>query len=97
MFVGYPCLGKTSFFHRYFEPAGYVHINQDTLATRNKCVKAMQEAFREGKSCVIGISLSPIYSLALMVALDNTNRNASTRKHYIDVAKTMQIPIRCVF
>lgn len=96
MFVGYPCLGKTSFFHRYFEPAGYAHINQDLLATRNKCVKAMQEAFQEGKSCVIGISVSLIQSLVLTVALDNTNRNASTRKYYIDVAKVMNIRIRCV-
>ncbi|KAF9456500.1 polynucleotide kinase 3 phosphatase-domain-containing protein [Collybia nuda] len=79
MFVGYPCLGKTSFYRRHFEPAGYVHINQDILATRNKCVKTMREGLREGKSCVI----------------DNTNRNASIRKFYIDAAKELNVCIRC--
>jgi bifunctional polynucleotide phosphatase/kinase len=54
IFIGYPCSGKTSFYRRYFQPTGYVHINQDTLRTRDKCVKAAREVLREGKSCVIG-------------------------------------------
>lgn len=97
MFVGYPCLGKTSFYRRYFKPAGYEHINQDTLKTRDKCVKAMQHALQEGKSCVIG---EKIFSVTLfitrrsLVTSDNTNRNAATRKYYIDVATKLNIPIR---
>ncbi|KAF8906030.1 polynucleotide kinase 3 phosphatase-domain-containing protein [Gymnopilus junonius] len=79
LFVGYPCLGKSTLFRRHFLPEGYVHINQDTLKTRDKCVKALQEALDEGKSCVI----------------DNTNRNAVTRKPYIDACKARNIPIRC--
>ncbi|RDB21211.1 Bifunctional polynucleotide phosphatase/kinase [Hypsizygus marmoreus] len=79
LFVGYPSLGKTSFYRRHFQPAGYTHINQDTLKTRDKCVKAMREALRQDKSCVI----------------DNTNRDAATRKFYVDVAKQLNIPIRC--
>ncbi|PCH38769.1 PNK3P-domain-containing protein [Wolfiporia cocos MD-104 SS10] len=79
LFVGYPSLGKSSFYREHFEPAGYVHINQDTLRTRDKCVKAAQEAVQEGKSCVV----------------DNTNRNAETRKHYVDLAKRLRLPIRC--
>ncbi|PPQ63178.1 hypothetical protein CVT24_005723 [Panaeolus cyanescens] len=79
VFVGYPSLGKSSFYRRYFEPAGYVHINQDQLKTREKCVKALQEKLKEGKSCVI----------------DNTNRNVSTRQGYIDACKKMGVPIRC--
>jgi hypothetical protein len=54
LFVGYPCLGKTSFYRRYFQLAGYVHINQDTLRTRDKCVKAAREILQRGESCVIG-------------------------------------------
>ena len=54
IFVGYPSLGKSSFYRKHFEPAGYVHINQDTLRTRDKCVKAAEEALEEGKSCVVG-------------------------------------------
>ncbi|KAI5900063.1 PNK3P-domain-containing protein [Schizophyllum commune H4-8] len=79
IFHGYPCLGKSTFYHRHFEPAGYVHINQDTLGTRPKCIKAVQEALKEGKSCVV----------------DNTNRNAATRAHYIELAKKAKIPLRC--
>ncbi|KZT03593.1 PNK3P-domain-containing protein [Laetiporus sulphureus 93-53] len=80
VFVGYPSLGKSSFYKRHFEPAGYVHINQDTLRTREKCVKAAQEAVEDGKSCVI----------------DNTNRNAETRRHYVELAKRLKVPIRCI-
>jgi bifunctional polynucleotide phosphatase/kinase len=54
LFVGYPCMGKSTFYRRYFQPAQYLHINQDTLKTREKCVKALQEAMKAGQSCVIG-------------------------------------------
>jgi bifunctional polynucleotide phosphatase/kinase len=95
LFVGYPCLGKTSFYRRYFQPGDYVHINQDTLKTRDKCVKAAREVFREGKSCVIGEA--PLYlSIAILSQTDNTNRDASTRKYYINIAKEHGISIRCV-
>ncbi|EPT06187.1 hypothetical protein FOMPIDRAFT_1027013 [Fomitopsis schrenkii] len=80
VFVGYPSLGKSSFYRKHFEPLGYVHINQDTLRTREKCVKAAAEALLEGKSCVV----------------DNTNRNADTRRHYVELAKKHSIPIRCI-
>ncbi|KAK0445376.1 polynucleotide kinase 3 phosphatase-domain-containing protein [Armillaria borealis] len=79
LFVGYPCLGKTSFFRQHFEPAGYIHTNQDTLGSRPKCVAAVKAAIAEGKSCVV----------------DNTNRDAKTRKYYIDIAKEARIPVRC--
>ncbi|KAF8078204.1 polynucleotide kinase 3 phosphatase-domain-containing protein, partial [Lyophyllum atratum] len=79
LFVGYPCLGKTSFYRHHFQSAGYIHINQDTLRTRDKCVKEMQKALQDGKSCVI----------------DNTNRNAATRKYYIDIARQLKIQARC--
>ncbi|KAF8964079.1 polynucleotide kinase 3 phosphatase-domain-containing protein [Flammula alnicola] len=79
LFVGYPCLGKSTFFHQYFQPAEYLHINQDTLKTRDKCVKALQEALKAGQSCVI----------------DNTNRNAATRKLYLDLCKATNITARC--
>ncbi|TFK72591.1 PNK3P-domain-containing protein [Pluteus cervinus] len=79
VFVGYPCLGKTSFYRQHFQGAGYVHVNQDTLKTREKCVKLARESIEAGKSCVI----------------DNTNRDESTRKFYIDLAKTKGIPVRC--
>lgn len=54
MFVGYPALGKTSFFRAHFADAGYVHVNQDTLKTRDKCVKAAEQALADGQSVVVG-------------------------------------------
>ncbi|KAH9026819.1 polynucleotide kinase 3 phosphatase-domain-containing protein [Lactarius pseudohatsudake] len=79
VFVGPPCLGKSTFYRTHFAPAEYVHVNQDTLGSRPKCVKAAEEALVAGKSCVI----------------DNTNRDVQTRKYYLDVAKRLQVPTRC--
>lgn len=79
VFVGPPCLGKSTFYRAHFAPAGYVHVNQDTLGSRPKCVKAAEEALVAGKSCVI----------------DNTNRDVQTRKYYLDIAKRLQVPARC--
>ncbi|KAH9975259.1 polynucleotide kinase 3 phosphatase-domain-containing protein [Lactifluus volemus] len=79
IFVGPPCLGKSTFYRTHFAPAGYVHVNQDTLGSRPKCVKAAEEAVAAGKSCVI----------------DNTNRDVQTRKYYLDVAKRLQVSARC--
>jgi bifunctional polynucleotide phosphatase/kinase len=55
LFVGYPCLGKTSFFKQYFQSEGYLHVNQDTLKSRDKCVRAVKNALESGHSCVIGL------------------------------------------
>ncbi|KAJ3565098.1 hypothetical protein NP233_g7866 [Leucocoprinus birnbaumii] len=79
LFCGLPALGKSSFYSKHFLPANYTHINQDTLKTRDKCVKAAREALRRNESCVI----------------DNTNRDAKTRKFYVDLAKEEKVPIRC--
>ncbi|KZV76862.1 PNK3P-domain-containing protein [Peniophora sp. CONT] len=79
IFVGPPCVGKSTFYRTRFKDAGYVHINQDTLKTRPKCLKATEEALEKGLSCVV----------------DNTNRDAATRKNYTALAKKAGVPIRC--
>ncbi|KAL0578415.1 DNA kinase/phosphatase Pnk1 [Marasmius crinis-equi] len=79
LFVCFPSLGKTSFYGRYFKPANYVHVNQDILGSRPKCIKAVEEALDQGLPCVI----------------DNTNRDANTRKYYVDLARRRKVPIRC--
>ena len=60
IFVGLPALGKSSFFRTHFDPAGYVHVNQDTLKTRDKCVKATEQALKDGRSVVVGSSAIPL-------------------------------------
>jgi bifunctional polynucleotide phosphatase/kinase len=74
-----------------------VHVNQDTLGSRPKCVKAAEEAVAAGKSCVIGL-LSPLsclcYPFTSASYADNTNRDVQTRKYYLDVAKRLQVSAR---
>ena len=96
LFVGFPALGKTSFYTKHFSPAGYVHVNQDTLRTRDKCIKAVEETLKDGKSCVVGKVhfLMTRKTRMLIQVKDNTNRDAATRKYYIDLAKKLDVPIR---
>jgi bifunctional polynucleotide phosphatase/kinase len=54
LFYGYPCVGKSSFFRKHFQVADYTHINQDTLRSREKCIKALQQAIDAGQNCVVG-------------------------------------------
>jgi bifunctional polynucleotide phosphatase/kinase len=58
---------------------GYVHVNRDTLKTKEKCVKVAKEAVDGGKSVVI----------------DNTNPSSSDRSVYVEMAKEAGIPCRC--
>ncbi|KAH7340852.1 polynucleotide kinase 3 phosphatase-domain-containing protein [Rhizoctonia solani] len=81
VFVGSPGCGKSSIFRKQFAPAGYVHINQDTLKDKKKCVKETEKVITEGGRCVV----------------DNTNRDKATRAEYIEVAKRLKCPIRCVW
>ncbi|KAL5635604.1 hypothetical protein ACGC1H_004417 [Rhizoctonia solani] len=81
VFVGSPGCGKSSIFKKQFAPAGYIHINQDTLKDKKKCVKETERIISEGGRCVV----------------DNTNRDKATRAEYIEVAKRLKCPIRCVW
>lgn len=80
LFVGYPAAGKTTFYKRHFAPAGYVHVNQDTLKTKPKCVAAVREAITNGQSCTV----------------DNTNRDLATRADYHRLAKELNVSIRAL-
>ncbi|KAI9493014.1 polynucleotide kinase 3 phosphatase-domain-containing protein [Zychaea mexicana] len=79
--VGYPASGKSNFCKKYVVPKGYAYVNQDTLKTRDRCMKACQQALSEGKSAII----------------DNTNPEASTRANYIRIAKNAGVPARCFY
>eukprot|EP01114_Cavostelium_apophysatum_P015100 TRINITY_DN404_c0_g1_i1.p1 TRINITY_DN404_c0_g1~~TRINITY_DN404_c0_g1_i1.p1 ORF type:complete len:539 (+),score=163.75 TRINITY_DN404_c0_g1_i1:1629-3245(+) len=79
VFTGRPASGKSSFAKKWFVPKGYVHVNQDTLKTKPKCISATRDALKAGKSVVV----------------DNTNADASVRGEYTAIAKEMNIPYRC--
>lgn len=72
VFSGFPCLGKSTFFRRHFAPAGYTHINQDTLGSRSKCMKAAEVALKAGTSCVVGKYLLFLYELAKHMTVRQT-------------------------
>lgn len=78
LFVGPPASGKTSFYRRHFEPAGYEHINQDTLGTRDRCMTRAELLINSGKKVVV----------------DNTNRNSATRAYWVQLADRLHVPIR---
>ncbi|KAI8054119.1 polynucleotide kinase 3 phosphatase-domain-containing protein [Syncephalis plumigaleata] len=81
VFTGMPASGKTRFYHKWFAPAGYVHINQDILHTKQKCIATTKLALQEGKSVVI----------------DNTNASADARRDYIKLARDHDAKVRCFY
>ncbi|KAG8624682.1 hypothetical protein KVT40_007749 [Elsinoe batatas] len=80
LFVGSPGAGKSSFFWRHLEPLGYERVNQDTLGSRDKCLRRAAEYLAEGQS----------------VAVDNTNADIDVRKAWLDLAAKHNVPVRVV-
>ncbi|KAK2808825.1 hypothetical protein FQN50_004301 [Emmonsiellopsis sp. PD_5] len=81
IFCGSPSAGKSTFYWKYLEPLGYERVNQDILKNRQKCLKVADEFLEAGKS----------------VAVDNTNADPETRAHWINLAKSHKVPIRCIY
>lgn len=79
LLVGCPASGKSTFSFRHLQPHGYININRDTLKTQSKCLKAVEEELKRGKSVVI----------------DNTNPSKSSRAEFIKIARSMKVPVRC--
>ena len=80
IFCGSPGAGKSTFYWRHLQPLGYERVNQDTLKTRDKCMKVAAQHLSEGRS----------------VAVDNTNAEIETRAVWISLARKHHIPIRLV-
>jgi len=81
IFVGSPGSGKSTFFKTQLEPLGYHRVNQDILKNRERCVKVAKEHLEQKEA----------------VTVDNTNRDKTTRKVWVDLAKSFNIPARCVY
>lgn len=75
-----------------------MHINQDTLRTRDKCLKAVEEALQEGQSCVVGQHFpdptTPRPRDHFVTSIDNTNRDIATREYYVTLGKKFEVSIR---
>lgn len=79
LFCGLPAAGKSTFARTHFLPHGYAHVNQDTLKTKEKCVKATIAALAAGRSVVV----------------DNTNPSVEVRALYIAEARAHSATVRC--
>ncbi|GJJ77730.1 bifunctional polynucleotide phosphatase/kinase [Entomortierella parvispora] len=80
LFCGFPASGKSSFAQKHILSTGrYEYVNQDTLKSREKCIKAVDESLQKSKAVVI----------------DNTNPDKIARAPYIALAKKHNVPIRC--
>lgn len=71
VFIGIQASGKTTFYHEWLAPYGYVHINLDTLHTRRKESQAIRDCYDGEMSFVV----------------DNTNPEKTDRQRYIPDAK----------
>lgn len=76
IFVGMPGSGKTTYYKNNLESQGFIHINQDTLKTKAKVLKAIDQALSSGKS----------------VAVDATNPTSSKRAEYLKIASKYSVP-----
>lgn len=80
LFCGYPASGKSSFASKHILSTGqYEYVNQDTLKTKDKCLKAVDEGLKNKKAVVV----------------DNTNPDVAARAPYIALAKKYNVPVRC--
>jgi bifunctional polynucleotide phosphatase/kinase len=73
--------GKSFYYKTFYEPKGYVRINQDSLKSKARCLSKAKQELDSGSSVVI----------------DNTNPDPATRKEYIKIAKEYSVPVKCVY
>ncbi|KAF9940150.1 hypothetical protein BGZ65_007905, partial [Modicella reniformis] len=77
---GYPASGKSSFAYKHIIITGqYDYVNQDTLKTKDRCLKAAEGSLQKRRAVVV----------------DNTNPDVSARAPYIALAKKHNVPVRC--
>lgn len=72
---------------------------------RPKCLKVAKEYLESGKSVAVG--MPPLQNLGhedktfweptlLTISTDNTNADPETRAHWVNLAKELEVPIRCI-
>jgi bifunctional polynucleotide phosphatase/kinase len=68
--VGRPASGKSHFVQNRILPVVgdcYVHVNQDTLHTADKCIKVAKQAMAQGKSVIVG----KLFNFHLIILVGN--------------------------
>lgn len=78
--IGIPGCGKSVLAKEINLKYDYVHINQDTLKTKKKCIDMTKKSINDNKNIII----------------DNTNMTNKSRKDYIDLATENKYNIRYV-
>lgn len=81
LFVGSPGAGKSTYYWTHLQPLGYERVNQDTLKTRDKCMKVAAQHIKDDKKSVV---------------VDNTNADIETRAAWMHLASKLGVPVRVV-
>ncbi len=91
LLVAPPACGKSTLARSLFvNRLGYVRINRDTLGNMEKCIQQARLALTGGS----GISGSDKRGESVVV--DNTNTELHQRGLWVQLARELNIPIRCV-
>ena len=81
--VGYPGSGKSTWSRKLEELSPhFVRMNQDELGSRNSCIQASIRALDEYRQNVI---------------VDRCNVSKSQRRYFLDLAKSKELAIDCVW
>ncbi|KAG0099710.1 hypothetical protein BGZ93_006371 [Podila epicladia] len=90
LLCGFPASGKSSFAKKHILSTNrYEWVNQDTLKTRDKCLKAVEDNLKQSKPVVVGMKQRR------QLDTNNTNPDVATRAPYIALAKQYNVPVRC--
>lgn len=77
--MGFPGAGKSTYAKEFC--TGYQYVNQDTLGTRDVCIKVAAEALEDGMSVVV----------------DRCNHNRDQRRYWIKLAQDFGVNVRCLY
>lgn len=80
LFIGMPGSGKTTYYNTHFKDT-HVHINQDLLGSKPKCLKMSRDKIKCGDNVVI----------------DCTNPGQSRRDEFYDIAKRNNYNITTIY
>lgn len=88
LFVGFPASGKTSFYNKYFAPAGYVHVVRPSSFP--PCIPTNfsaqnQDTLKTRAACLKLVRSSLANKSSCIV--DNTNPSAETRAEYVQLVR----------